>query len=63
MLGSPLGCFLALRGVSADAGAGLGSAASGPLMQVGRREELALLGFLTLIQNCLAVPAASGRLC
>lgn len=34
MLGSPLGCFLALRGVAVDGGAGLGSAASGPLMQV-----------------------------
>lgn len=34
LLGSPLGCFLALRGVSHAHGTGLGSPASAPLMQV-----------------------------
>lgn len=34
LLGSPLGCFLALRGVNAARGAPLGSAAAAPLMQL-----------------------------
>ncbi len=36
MLGSPLGCFLALRGVDQARGAALGSVASARLMQVER---------------------------
>ncbi|KAL4854538.1 Phospholipase SGR2 [Chlorella vulgaris] len=34
MLGSPLGCFLALRGVNQAKGAGLGTPACAPLMQL-----------------------------
>lgn len=34
LLGSPLGCFLALRGVSVASGVALGSGASAPLMRL-----------------------------
>lgn len=49
MLGSPLGCFLALRGVNQAKGAGLGTPACAPLMQV---------RFPTppLLSACLCVP-------
>lgn len=58
MLGSPLGCFLALRGVDPARGAGLGSAASAQLMQVWPTAGGAAASPGVVQRACVAAPGS-----